>query len=75
MTGRRFNKGRDCWSIQGMLCQAEKPSSVTPGRAHGTDSAGGYFIPVVAIPVVMKRCKSAKTSVIGSNVITVIAST
>ena len=34
-----------------------------------------YFIPVVAMPVVMKRCRKAKTSVIGSSVTTVIAST
>ena len=34
-----------------------------------------YFNPVVAIPVVIKRCRKAKTNVIGSSVSTVIAST
>src|SRR5690606_35123562 len=33
------------------------------------------FMPVVAIPVVIKRCKKAKTSVMGRRVSTVIAST
>ena len=44
-------------------------------KAPHSSCAGRYFIPVVAIPVVMKRCRTAKTSVIGSRVITVIAST
>jgi len=34
-----------------------------------------HFIPVVAMPVVIKRCKKANTSVIGNRVTTVIAST
>lgn len=36
---------------------------------------GAHFMPVVAMPVVMNRCKKAKTSVMGSKVTTVIAST
>ncbi len=35
----------------------------------------GYFMPVEAMPVVMKRCRKAKTRVTGSRVKTVIAST
>ena len=34
-----------------------------------------YFMPELAMPVVMKRCRKAKTMVTGSSVTTVIAST
>ena len=49
-----------------------------PAQVHdGPDGPTGAhpLTPVLAIPVVMKRCSSEKTIVIGSSVNTVIAST
>ena len=54
------------------------PGFPGPGSSPGSDGRRvpfDHFIPVEAMPVVMNRCRKAKTTVTGSRVTTVMAST
>jgi hypothetical protein len=59
---------------------AVRTSDLAVGLGDGCPSADqlrpsrSYFIPVLAMPVVMKRCRKTKTSATGRSVTTVIAS-
>ena len=57
------------------LRRLERLQRDLPGCCDNDPFPLHHFIPVVAMPVVIKRCKKAKTSVIGNSVTTVIAST
>ena len=63
--------------IKASMHGCDQPRHICEGNAdHYSDASRvNHFIPVVAMPVVIKRCKKANTSVIGNKVTTVIAST
>ena len=57
----------------GTLRDAPDGAPQDEGRYLGVRSCP-HFMPVLAMPVVMKRCRKTKTKATGSNVTTVIAS-